>query len=132
VTPLVLGLAGIAFLAVGVMSLVTPAAGMAPFGMALPTPSAVNEIRANYGGMHLAMGAFYLWAAARPAWRRAALLVLALFTGGLVVGRLVSLAADGAPNAFVWRLLVVEAAGAAAAAVLLRRTPPRGESDVGG
>jgi hypothetical protein len=113
------------FVGVGGYNLLFPAQGMAGFELSLGSPSSLNEIRANYGGMHLLLGLFFLSGALRAEARRSALLLAAIFTGGLVGGRIVSLVLDGSPNGFVWRLLALEAAGCAAAFALWRRSRPR-------
>jgi hypothetical protein len=92
---------------------------MDPLGIPLAGPSAHSEIRAAYGGMHAAIGLLLLYAAVRAELRRAGLWLALCFMGGLTAGRLVSLAADGVPNAFVLRLLAAEALAAVLAAVLL-------------
>lgn len=109
------------FLGLGSYNLFFPAAGMAGFEIQIATLSALNEIRANYGGMHFAMGLFFASGACVAALRVSALLVVALFTGGLVMGRALSLYLDGLPNTVVLSLLALEAIGFVAATVLFRR-----------
>lgn len=53
--------------------------------------------------------------------REAALVTLAIFTSGLVFGRVVSVAVDGTPGTFVWLLLAGELIIAVTAWLLLRR-----------
>jgi hypothetical protein len=72
--------------------------------------------------MHFALGLLFLSGAFRRALRVPALLVVALFTGGLVLGRLLSLALDGMPNLFVAGLFALEALGCAVATVLYMRS----------
>jgi hypothetical protein len=117
-----LALVALVFVAVGVYNLFYPVEGMAIFGLQLTSASALNEMRANYGGMHLFMGLFFLSGALLEQTRRSALLVVALFTGGLTLGRLVSLQQDGSPNPFVWAFLIVEAAACLFAVWLLITT----------
>jgi uncharacterized protein YacL len=48
--------------------------------------------------LYLALGLFWLYSAFNEAYRNAALLTVVLFTGGLVVGRIISYFADGQPQ----------------------------------
>jgi hypothetical protein len=114
-----LGMAALVFVWVGVNGLFAPAAITGPVELTAASASAHNEIRANYGGMHLAIGALFVLGTVWGAFRWAATMVLTLFTGGLVVGRLLSMVVDGMPNAFVMQLLATEATAAAAGAALL-------------
>jgi hypothetical protein len=49
-------------------------------------------------GLYIALGCFWLYAAFRPEYRNVAILTTAVFAGGLVVGRLLSIALDGWPS----------------------------------
>lgn len=114
-----LAMAALVFAWVGLNGLFAPAAIAGPVEMVVASASANNEIRANYGGMHLAMSALFLIGAICATFRWTATVVLTLFTGGLVAGRLLSVVLDGAPNAFVMQLLITEATAAASGAALL-------------
>lgn len=116
-------LSGLVFAGVGFISLVSPQTGVDPLGLQLVTINSLNEIRANYGGMHLLLGLFMLGAAVRDIWQRQALLIIALFTGGLVLGRVTSIVVDGTPDAMIWSFLLIEAVGCLWASALLIRTP---------
>ena len=100
--------AALAFLAVGIGHLVSPLAMVAPMNIHLGGVNAFNEIRANYGGMHSLMGIFFLCGALVTKLREAALVSLAIFTTGLVLGRLVSIVIDGVPGTFIWTLFAGE------------------------
>jgi hypothetical protein len=115
----VLALSAAALILVGFTGLVSPAQLFDPLGVPLPTPAGRNEIRAAYGGMHLGVGLLVLAWTLRRERRRAALWVVAVFMGGLALGRLASLFADGPPGAFVLRLWVPEALAGGIAATLL-------------
>ncbi len=122
----VLAVGGIILLGIGVSSLISPQGILAPVGIHLSTPSALNEIRASYGGMHIGVAGVILSGAAVSAMRRWALLLLATFMAGLAGGRLVSIAVDGFPGLFVCQLLVIEAVLAALAAWALRNNRGHG------
>lgn len=118
---LFLGIVATVFLGLGTINLFFPVAGMAGFEVQISSVSALNEIRANYGGMHFALGLLFLSGALVRAMRVSTLLVVALFTAGLVLGRLVSLVLDGIPNLFVLGLFALEVLGCAVATVLYTR-----------
>jgi len=48
--------------------------------------------------LYLALSFFWLYSAFKPAFRNPALLSIVMFTGGLVVGRLISYFVDGQPQ----------------------------------
>jgi hypothetical protein len=114
--PAMLTVGGTILLGIGVFGLVSPQGILAPVGIHLDGASALNEIRASYGGMHVGVAGVILWGAAVPAMRRWALLLMAAFMAGLAGGRLVGIAVDGFPGLFVCQLLVIEAVLAVAAA----------------
>lgn len=118
-----LALTGLAFLLIGANTFRDPQAAMRGVDLLLHSVSAVNEVRANYGGMQIGMGLFFLAGAWRPRLTRPALLALALFTGGLVAGRLISMALDGLPNSMVLALLLLEVVAASVALLFLLRRP---------
>jgi len=117
----VLAAAALVFLAVGVQGLFVPRRIVEPLGGSIVSASFANEIRANYGGMHLAMGVLLAIGAARSQFVVPALALLLGFTGGLCLGRAWSWLRDGAPNRFVRIFFALEAVGAVAAALLLTR-----------
>jgi hypothetical protein len=49
-------------------------------------------------GLYMALGCFWLYSAFRPDYRNLAILTTAVFAGGLVAGRLLSIALDGMPS----------------------------------
>ncbi len=118
----VLAIAGLLFAAIGTAHLFDPAGTIAPTGIRLSAIASFNEIRANYGGMHLVLGLYFLAGAISAALRPQALLLLALFCIGLVLGRSVSLVLDGSPGMVMNSFLLIEIVGAAAAMVCWRRT----------
>jgi Domain of unknown function (DUF4345) len=108
------------FVALGVSGLLDPARHMAVFDVALTGPSILAEIRASYGGAHLGLGMLFALGLT-PTWRRAALLALVLFVGGLAFGRTVAWCVGDRPNDLVLAFIPIEWLGAALAFVLLRR-----------
>jgi hypothetical protein len=116
---LALVVAAAVFAWVGVTGLLAPETIAGPVALGIETTSARNEIRANYGGMHLGVCVLFGAGAFVARLRRFATLLLTVFTGGLVAGRVLSMLVDGMPNAFVIQLLILEAVSAGAGAALL-------------
>jgi hypothetical protein len=117
ITQIFLGLMGLAFCKVGVEALLTPETVMANVGITLDNVSALSSIRAVYGGMHFVFGAFCVWGIFKGG--NESLKLVALYTAGFVVGRLVGIVIDGAPNSFVLTWLITESISFGIAAVLL-------------
>jgi len=61
-------------------------------------------------GLYLTLGLFWLFAASNDQYRNAAVLTCALFAGGLLAGRLVSLLIDGRPSPILLVYVVIELA----------------------
>ena len=107
-TQLFLLLSGLGFILIGVNTFRDPVAAMAGVELGVQSINALNEVRANYGGMQMGIGLLLVSAALMTWLTRPALLALSLVTGGLVVGRLMSIMIDGMPNSTVQALLGLE------------------------
>lgn len=59
-------------------------------------------------GLYLAFGLFWLFAAFSDAYRNVAVLSTAIFCGGLVTGRLISLLTEGHPSPLLMLYIVME------------------------
>ncbi len=118
-------LTGVAFAAIGIYALVDPAQTLAPVGLQVIEVSSRNEMRAVYGGLNLAVGLYLCAAFGNTGLRAAALTFVALITGGLVFGRLVSLVVDGMPSTTILLFLAIEVASCVLA-LLLRRNAAAG------
>ncbi len=101
---------GVAFVLIGANTFLDPLRAMAPLELNVNTVSALNELRATYGGMQIGIGLFLMAGARWAVLTRPVLLAQALMLGGLAAGRLVGMALDGLPNGFVQGLLVLETA----------------------
>ncbi len=91
-------------------------------GLTADGASGLNEIRAQYGGFFLAVAAVGALALAGVVPHLPALVVNAVVFGGLIAGRLVSLALDGGFGGYgqtIRALFVIDSVGFAAAAVAL-------------
>ena len=100
-------LVAIPTLMVGLQGLTNPQAIMDNVDVILGNNSGKSSTRAIYGGMHLMFGGFFVYGAFKM--QREALMVVALYTIGFVMGRVVSLVLDGSPNAFISTWIYVEA-----------------------
>jgi hypothetical protein len=119
----VLALCGLFFLLTTWRSAAEPAAFAARLGLGVANAGGVNEIRAQYAGFFFA--AALLCGAALVglvAPRQSALLAVAMIFGGLIGGRLASLAIDRSVagyGATIRALLVIDAVGFALAVAAL-------------
>lgn len=125
-TRLFLLLCGAAFIFIGVNTFHDPLAAMAPVELNINSVSALNELRANYGGLQIGMGLLLLAGFRVPALTRPVLLAQALLVGGLALGRIVSIALDGMPSAFVQSLLLLETAISVVSLLLFLRQSKAG------
>jgi len=108
VVALVLG--GLGFAIFAVLMTVAPQATMASIGWQIPNGIPTTEARAFYGGAELALAICLLGAAAKPAYRRAGLL-LGIFSYGCVgLVRLAGIFIDGTGGNFLWGAFATEAA----------------------
>lgn len=99
---------GLAFMLIGLNTFHNPLAAMAGVELAVNSVSALNEIRANYGGLQIGMGLLLLAGWRMPTLTRSALLAQLLIVGGLACGRVISMSLDGLPNTKIQGLLVLE------------------------
>ena len=58
--------------------------------------------------LYLSLGGFWLYSAFNESYRNPALLTVVLFTGGLVVGRIISYFADGRPQPILLLYIALE------------------------
>lgn len=117
ITRIFLLLIGLATMNIAVQALIDPQTVMTMVDVQLGNVTARNSIRAFYGTVNLTFALFWLYAAFRA--QRTGLLLAALYTGGFVAGRLLSIALDGMPGAFALQWLMVEGACAVVAVGLL-------------
>lgn len=94
------------------------------YGLDAPDPTTRHFFRAIMG-LYLAMIAFWLVGALRPALRMPALWAAFVFVTGVAMGRLLSLALDGWPRPILLIYLVLEIALAATCLTLILWGPGR-------
>jgi len=119
---LLLGSASLGVAAIGVIFLFTPQTLLSVYGIDLRSASETNLYRSGYGGLFLAFAILFALGALGTHRSRTAQLALLTFMGGLAVGRLVSVVADGWPHPLITAVLVVELIYAGAAGVVLKAT----------
>ncbi|MCB9317089.1 MAG: DUF4345 domain-containing protein [Lewinellaceae bacterium] len=117
ITRIFLLLLGLATMNIAVQALIDPQTVMTMVDVQLGNVTARNSIRAFYGAVNLAFALFWMYAAFRA--QRTGLLLAALYTGGFVLGRVLSIALDGMPGVFALQWLVVEGFCAVVAVGLL-------------
>lgn len=96
---------GLIFTGVGLYGLLDPLAAAAPVGLQLESISSINQMRASAGAIPLLAGLFMMASAFRMHWCTAALWLVSIILGGLILGRLLSMVLDGMPGtANLWFL----------------------------
>ncbi len=106
---------------IGLAYLYDPNLLLANYGLSADSPGMDNMLRSTYGGLFLAMAGVFALGAVSASRLSDGLALLALFMGGLALGRLASLAMAGAPDPSINTLLAYEAVAAAIALFLSRR-----------
>ncbi len=117
ITRVFLVLLALATLNIAVQAILDPQVIFDNVQVQLGNLTARNSVRALYGGVNLAFGLFWLYAAFRQ--QTMGLTLALLYTGGFAVGRILSLIMDGMPDAFAMQWLVTESVFALGAAGLL-------------
>lgn len=106
---------GIIIVLVGLRPIFSPVAASQALGIELTSVNARNQTRAGTGGVTIVSGALVIAAAMVPVLILPALVLVAVLTGGLTIGRLVSLATDGRPTTLIWVSMGLEILGLAQA-----------------
>jgi hypothetical protein len=123
---IVLSTFGLLALAISLRGLFAPASLGASLGYMLVGTDGLNEVRAQYGGFFLAIATLCGLAVLRSRWREPALVLLAVTFGGILFGRITSIAIDGGVSAYgpvIHALVLIDLIGmlAAGAALALSR-----------
>ena len=79
----------------GLVCFIHPATIGIESGLAMPTPSSVIEVRAEYGGLPIALGLFFLAAALQKIEVRTGLIVMLTATAGYATSRILAVAIMG-------------------------------------
>jgi Domain of unknown function (DUF4345) len=121
--PLFLTANAVLFALFGVVAMFAPSLLGTPLDFTLPSPTALADFRAVYGGLSLALATFTGLALRRAELRPAAVLVLTLALDGLAFGRLMSWVLSGPGSAIIFAQLGLEVVAATWGALLLRQAP---------
>ncbi|MGB5168776.1 MAG: DUF4345 family protein [Acidimicrobiia bacterium] len=85
---IVLTATGLVFFIHGLVCFIHPATIGIESGLAMPTPGSVIEVRAEYGGLPMALGLFFLAAALQKIQVRTGLLVMVTALSGYATARI--------------------------------------------
>jgi len=85
---IVLTATGLVFFTHGLVCFIHPATIGIESGLAMPTPGSVIEVRAEYGGLPMALGLFFFAAALQKVQIRIGLLVMVTALGGYATARI--------------------------------------------
>lgn len=114
--------AGLAFFGFGWAYLICPEFMVELSGMQVPTPVAVTDARAMYGGYQIGFGAFLLYCALRAQWIWPGLIATFWAFGGIVICRVLGFVLDGSAGEYhLSALALVEVPGVLFAAISLCR-----------
>jgi hypothetical protein len=92
---IVLTFTGLVFFVHGLVCFIHPATIGLESGLAMPTPSSVIEVRAEYGGLPIALGFFFLAAAFRKIEVRTGLIVMLTVVTGYATSRIAAVLMTG-------------------------------------
>src|SRR5262245_11962653 len=87
----------VVFVGFGLALLAFPSELAALVDIELRSASALADARAMYGGLSLSVGAFFVLGLRRESWFVPSLFLVAASSGGLALGRIVSIAVSGMP-----------------------------------
>ena len=92
---ILLAVTGLVFFVHGLVCFIHPATIGIESGLAMPTPSSVIEVRAEYGGLPIALGLYFLAAALQKIEVRTGLIVMLTATAGYATSRILAVAIMG-------------------------------------
>ena len=92
---IVLAVTGLVFFVHGLVCFIHPATIGIESGLAMPTPSSIIEVRAEYGGLPMALGLFFLAAALQKIKVRTGLIVMLTVVTGYATARIAGVLITG-------------------------------------
>jgi len=92
---IVLAVTGLVFFVHGLVCFIHPATIGIESGLAMPTPSSIIEVRAEYGGLPMALGLFFLAAALQKIKVRTGLIVMLTVVTGYATARIAAVLITG-------------------------------------
>lgn len=120
---ILLTVTGLVFLVHGLVCFIHPATIGLESGLAMPTPSSVIEVRAEYGGLPIALGLFFLAAAFRKIEERTGLIVMLTVVTGYVTARIIAAVMMGIPDPYNLAAIAYELTTALLTLYALKRGP---------
>ena len=114
---------GILYLGFGLWVVLSPETSLAYLEISAYSTNALSDLRGSHGGLNIAVGLFFLYAAGSSQWHRTGLLAVALLNIGYFSGRLIALGAEGLPSATVIAVMMLEVILLASALVLVGQAP---------
>jgi hypothetical protein len=112
------------WLALGPASYFAPVDLAARLDIALTSPTAIADFRAMYGGVPLGIGIFLVMGLRRREWMKPALMLIALATSGLLLGRVITMAQPGEVGTIIYVFAALEALAVVGAVWLYRAIKP--------
>ena len=122
---ILLTVTGLVFFVHGLVCFIHPATIGIESGLAMPTPSSVIEVRAEYGGLPIALGLFFLAAALQKIEVRTGLIVMLTAVTGYASSRIVALAMMGQPDQYNTAAIIYEVTTALLGFWALRLLPAK-------
>ena len=122
---ILLAVTGLVFFVHGLVCFIHPATIGLESGLAMPTPSSVIEVRAEYGGLPIALGLFFLAAALQKIQVRTGLIVMLTVVTGYASSRIVALAMMGQPDQYNTAAIIYEVTTALLGFWALRLLPAK-------
>lgn len=110
---------GVIYVGLALWCTILPIKTSSAIGFELPSDSAKSEYIVVYGGLELAMGAFFLLAALKPSMTEAGLWFSLLTYGCLMLFRIGTIVALKDLSSFIYTMVAVETTMALASAYLL-------------
>lgn len=113
---------GLMFFIHGLVCFIHPATIGIESGLTMPTPSSVIEVRAEYGGLPIALGLFFIAGALRKVQPRSALLVMVIALSGYATARVLAVLMMGAVDTYNGAAIAYELVSAGLGIWALRLT----------
>ena len=123
---ILLAVTGLVFFVHGLVCFIHPAIIGIESGLAMPTPSSIIEVRAEYGGLPIALGLFFLAAALQKIEVRTGLIVMLTVTAGYATARTLAVAITGQLDQYNTAAIIYELTTALLALWALKK----GQSEV--
>ena len=121
---IVLTITGLVFFVHGLVCFIHPVTIEFESGLAMPTPSSLIEVRAEYGGLPVALGLFFLADALRKIEVRTGLIVMVTVLTGYATARITAVFMMGAVDQYNIAAIVYEVTSASLGVWALRSLRP--------